>query len=74
MFVTFKELLEKSVLLKIATQAFEAGGFLNIFLRFWAFWGSFSYQNFCYKRNVYPGLLNKIEAHKSLKFRNTFLE
>ena len=37
MFVTFKELLEKSVLLKIATQTFEAGDFLNIFLRFWAF-------------------------------------
>ena len=29
MFVTFKELLEKSVLLKIATQTFEAGGFLT---------------------------------------------
>ena len=34
---TFKELLEKLVLLKIATQTFEAGDFLSIFLRFWGF-------------------------------------
>ena len=36
-FVTFKELQEKSAFLKIAAQAFEAGDFLNIFLRFWGF-------------------------------------
>ena len=33
-FVTFKELLEKLVILKIAAQIFESGDFLNIFLRF----------------------------------------
>ena len=36
-FVTFKEVSEKSLLLKIAAQAFEAGDFLNIFLRFLGF-------------------------------------
>ena len=35
--VTFKELYEKSVFLKIAAQAFEAGDFLNISLRFLGF-------------------------------------
>ena len=33
----FKGLYKKSVLLKIAAQAFEAGNFLSIFLRFWGF-------------------------------------
>ena len=37
MFVTFKELKEKLVFTKITAQAFEAGNFLNIFLRFWGF-------------------------------------
>ena len=32
--VAFKELHEKSAFLKIAAQAFEAGDFLNIFLKF----------------------------------------
>ena len=32
--VTFKELQEKSTFLKIVTQAFEFGDFLNIFLMF----------------------------------------
>ena len=36
-FLTFKELQEKSALLKIATLAFGAGDFLNIFLRFLGF-------------------------------------
>ena len=36
--------------LKIATQAFEARDFFNIFLRFWGFWGSFSYKKFSYKK------------------------
>ena len=36
-FVTFKELQEKSAFLKIPAQAYEAGDFLNIFLRFWGF-------------------------------------
>ena len=52
-FVTYKGLLEKSAFKKIATQAFEAGDFLNIFLRFSGFWGSFSYNNFSYEKNVY---------------------
>ena len=48
-FVIFKELKEKSAFLKIAGQASEAGDFLNIFLRFLGFWGSFSYK----KKRVY---------------------
>ena len=36
--------------LKIVAQGFEAGNFLNIFLRFLVFWGSFSYKNFSYKK------------------------
>ena len=52
-FVTFKELKEVLMFLKIADQAFEAGDFLNIFLRFWAFWGSFSYKNVSYENNVH---------------------
>ena len=36
-FVTFKELKEVLMFLKIADQAFEAGDFLNIFLRFLGF-------------------------------------
>ena len=42
-------LQEKSTFLKIATQIFEAGDFLNIFLRFWTFWGPFSDKNFSYR-------------------------
>ena len=34
-FITFKELLEKSAFLKITAQAFDAGDFVNILLRFW---------------------------------------
>ena len=37
-FETFKELWEKSELLKIATQAFDTGDFPNIFLKFLGFW------------------------------------
>ena len=37
---------------KIAVQAFEAGDFLNIFLRFWGFLGSFSYKNFSHKKKT----------------------
>ena len=33
-FVTFKELYEKPAVLKIASQAFEAGDFIHIFKRF----------------------------------------
>ena len=32
--MTFKELYKKSAFVKIAAEAFEAGDFLNIFLRF----------------------------------------
>ena len=54
--------MEKSVFLKIAAQASEAGDFLNIFLRFLGFWGSFSYQMFVIKKNVYCKIhfVNKI--------------
>ena len=37
--------------LTIAAQAFEAGDFLNIFLKFCGFWGSFPYKKtFLYKK------------------------
>ena len=49
-FVTFKEAQEKSAFLTIAAQAFVAGDFLNIFLRFGGFRGSFSYKNFSYSK------------------------
>ena len=49
-FVNFKEFWEKSAFLKIVAQAFKAGDFLNIFLGFLGFWGSFSYKNFAYKQ------------------------
>ena len=53
-FVTFKELWEKTTFLKISAQAFEAGDFLNVFLRFLGFWDSFSSKHFSYvKKNVY---------------------
>ena len=35
--VTFKELQEKSVFLKIAAEEFKAGDFLNTYLRFFDF-------------------------------------
>ena len=37
---------------KIAVQAFEAGDFLKIFLRFWGFWGLLSYKKFYKKKRV----------------------
>ena len=36
-FVTFKELQKKLASFETAAQAFKAGDFLNIFLRFWGF-------------------------------------
>ena len=42
----------ESAFLKISAQSSEAGDFLNIFLRFFAFWGSFSYKNFSYKKKT----------------------
>ena len=52
-FVTFIELQEKSVFLKVASQILQAEDFLNIFLRFRGFCGSFYYKNFSYKKNVH---------------------
>ena len=52
-FVTFKELKEVLMFLKIADQAFEAGDFLNIFLRFLGFWGFYSSKNKFPIKNVY---------------------
>ena len=51
-FVPFKQLWEKSAFLKIAAEAFKARDFLNILLRFWSFWGSFSYKIFIYKKKT----------------------
>ena len=41
---------KNSAFLKIVAKTFEAGDFLNIFVRFWAFRGSFSYKKFSYKK------------------------
>ena len=49
-FVTFKEPQEKSAFLEIAAHTFEAGDFLNIFLRYLGFWGSVSYKTISYKK------------------------
>ena len=38
--------------LEISAEAFEAGDFLNIFLRFLGFWGSFYYKIFLIKKCV----------------------
>ena len=70
-FVTSKELQEKSAFLKIATQVFEAGNFVNIVLRFWGFWGSFSYKSLSYKKRctsfaVLLKHLFMLQARKSL--------
>ena len=49
----FYRALRKTSILRIAAEAFEAGDFLNHFLRFWGFWGSFSYKKcVLYKKNV----------------------
>ena len=39
--------------LKTATQTFEVGNFLQVFIRFWGFWYWFSYKNILMKKNVY---------------------
>ena len=51
-FCIFEKALGKIRVLKSAAQVFEAGNFLNIFLRFWGFCGSFSYKNFSSKKQV----------------------
>ena len=55
----YRALRKKISVLKSAAQAFEAGYYLNILLRFWAFRGSFSYKNFSYKKNVYNEVNSK---------------
>ena len=56
-FVTFKELYEKSVFLKIVAQASESGNFLNIFLIFGIFDARFLIKIFLIKKPVYLILL-----------------
>ena len=51
-FCYFKRALGKINNFKIEAQAFEGGGFLNIFLRFLGFWGSFSYKDFSYMKKT----------------------
>ena len=54
----------KISVLKIVARAFEAGDFLNIFLRFLGFWGSFSYKKFfLWKKRVDSLKLNKAEPN-----------
>ena len=38
-------------MVKNAVQTFETGDFLNIFLRFWGFWGLFSCKKLSYKKS-----------------------
>ena len=49
--------------LKIAAQAFEAEDLLDIFLKFWGFWGSFSYENVLIKKTYTPE--HKIKRYES---------
>ena len=74
-FVTFKELQGKLVLLKIAAQAFEAGDFLNISLRFQDLRGSFSYKNFLIKNKkfslIYPSYFDRLCGKMGFCSRNT---
>ena len=66
-FVTFKELQQKSALLKIAAQTFEAGHFLNNFLRFWVFEAHFLIKIFIIKKtNVYLIHPDKFEMWQAL--------
>ena len=46
------QIFEKLEFLKITAQAFEAGDLPNIFVRFWGFWGSFSYKTFRIKKRL----------------------
>ena len=57
--VTYKELQEKPVCLKTEAQAFEAGDFLNTFLRFQGFCGPFSYKKFSYIKKTHIAPLQK---------------
>ena len=53
-------LYEKLSFLKIPAQAFEAGGFLNIFLRFWGFEACSFIKNHLIKKNSYVFTRRKI--------------
>ena len=54
---------------KIATQAFEAGDFLSIFLNFFGgVWGSFSYKKLSYKKKHVVVLSFNPFANYELKF------
>ena len=53
---------------KNSAQASEAVDFLNIFLWFLGFWGSFSYE----KRNIAAVLRAVVKSHKGLKGAKAF--
>ena len=57
---------KKSAFLETAAQAIDAGDILNIFLRFWGFWGSFSYKNVSYIKKcvVVVGRGEKPKKHR----------
>ena len=61
--------LENLSILNIEAENFEAGDFLTIFLTFWGFWGSFSYKNSSYKKNVY----SFISAKKIISLTRRYL-
>ena len=71
-FVTFRELWGKSTFLKIAAEAFGAEDFLNIFLSFWGFLGSFSYKKFSYIKNV-QSLWGEEKSPKSIEKNDALL-
>ena len=48
----FERALEKIAFLKTAVEAFDAGDFLSIFLRFWVFRGLFDYKTVAYIKKV----------------------
>ena len=52
-------------------EASEAGDFLNIFLRFLGFWGSFSYKYFSYEKKNKKRRVSKMEhfMHKKVHLR-----
>ena len=52
--------------LKIAAQAFEAGDFLNILLRFGVFEAHFLIKNFLIKKDVYDEKVTKLFLNRLL--------
>ena len=63
----FQRALRKSAFLKITAQAFEAGDFLNIFLRFLGFSGSFFLYFLYKKKHVFKYNSNRKYSTKDLK-------